>query len=249
MAHDLHKKHVKMEDEMPYDISDVASAMDQKIVQLDYMTNNLANATTPGYKAIHLHALENMKEGATEPQPANSAYVDFSKGMPQSTGNPLDLCIQSDGFFVVQTSDGQAFTRKGDFTVNKSHQIVTQSGDPVLGDGGAITLRDGRVQILNDGSVYVDETQVGKLRIVDFTDRKALSNAGSGLYRDSGKAGIKKVDRPDVASGFIELSNVNVVKEMADMIDIQRTFENYQKIIQTQSELDKLSTSRVGRIA
>jgi len=237
---------------MAYEISEVAAAMDQKVIQLDHMTNNLANAATPGFKAVHLHALKNLDaEGKSDVdlQSSGVTYVDFSQGMPQKTGNPLDLNIQGDGFFVVQTAEGQAFTRKGDFTVNKLRQIVTQSGDPVLGEGGPIALKDGKVQILADGSVYVDDTQVGKLKIVDFADRQALRNAGSGLYRDSGNAGIKKVDKTDISSGFIELSNVNIVKEMANMIDINRAFETYQKLIQTQSELDKLSTGRVGRIA
>jgi flagellar basal-body rod protein FlgF len=237
---------------MAYEISEVAAAMEQKIIQLDYMTNNLANAATPGFKAVHLHVLKNLEEtdkSNADLESSGSIYVDFSQGLPQKTGNPLDLNIQGDGFFVVQTAEGQAFTRKGDFTVDKLRQITTQTGDPILGEGGPIVLKDGKVQILADGSVYVEGTQVGKLKIVDFSDRQALSNAGAGLYRDTGKATIKKVEKPDISSGFIELSNVNIVKEMAAMIDINRSFETYQKIIQTQSELDKLSSGRVGRIA
>ena len=133
--------------------------------------------------------------------------------------------------------------------VNKLSQIVTQAGDPVIGEGGPITLTNGKINISENGSVYVDESEIGKLKIVDFANRRALIKAGAGLYRNPGTAGVKKVENPHISSGFIELSNVNIVREMADMIDIHRSFENYQKIIQTLSELDKLSTGRVGRVA
>jgi flagellar basal-body rod protein FlgG len=174
--------------------------------------------------------------------------VDFARGISQRTDNPLDLYLQGDGFFVVQTKEGPAYTRKGDFTVNSLNQLVTQAGDPVVGEGGPITLQNGKINIAGDGSVFVDESQVGKLRIVDFANRQNLRKAGGSLYIDDGTAGVKKVDRPDIASGSIELSNVNVINEMAGMIDIHRSFETYQKIIQTLTDLDKMSVSRVGRV-
>jgi len=244
---------------MAYDIPTVASAMDQKIMQLDYISNNLANAATPGYKAQHLRALKNLEEAseAAETTPSNTAvYTDFSQGMAQKTGNPLDLNLQGDGFFVVQTPTGQAFTRQGNFTVNKLNQIVTQFGHPVVGSGGGpITLTDGKVQISEEGFVYVSkneaesaESEIGKLKIVDFSNKQALVNAGEGLYRDPGTAGMTQIDKPKISVECVESSNVNIVKEMASMIDTHRLFETYQKIIQTLSEEDKLSTSRIGRI-
>jgi flagellar basal body rod protein FlgG len=148
----------------------------------------------------------------------------------------------------VQTKEGQAFTRKGDFTVNRVNQLVTQAGDLVVGEGGPITLQEGKIHVAADGSVFVDESQIGKLKIVDFANRQKLQNTGSGLFVDDGSAGIKKAERPEVASGSIELSNINFINEMTGMIDIHRSFETYQKVIQTLSDLDKLSVSRVGRI-
>jgi flagellar basal-body rod protein FlgF len=237
---------------MSTEISGIASAMDQKIMQLDYMTSNLANAGTTGFKATHLHVLENIadeKPEQAETQSPYTTFVDFSQGVPQKTENPLDVHIQGDGFFVINTKEGQAFTRKGDFTLNNRRQLVTQSGDTVEGLGGPITLMDGKIQIAGDGTVTVGQNQLGKLKIVDFTNRQALSYAGDSLYRDSGNAGLKKAGNTQILSGFIEMSNVNIIREMADMISVQRSFEAYQKIIQSQSELDKLSTSRVGHIA
>jgi flagellar basal-body rod protein FlgF len=236
---------------MAYDISAVAAAMDQKIIQLEHVTNNLANSSTPGFKAEHLLTLNAIQEESNlEDNTASleSLIVDFARGISQRTDNPLDLYLKGDGFFVVQTNEGQAFTRRGDFTVNSSNQMVTQEGDPVLGEGGPITLNNGKVNVAGDGSAFVDGSLVGKLKIVDFADRQKLRNAGGGLYIDDGSAGVKKVDRPDVASGTIELSNVNVINEMANMIEIHRSFEIYQKIIQTLADQDKLSVSRIGRV-
>jgi flagellar basal-body rod protein FlgF len=236
---------------MAYDISQIASAMDQKIMQLDQITNNLANAATPGFKAQHLFFLKTLVEentpSATSIAP-KGLVVDFAAGFSQKTDNPLDLQLQGDGFFVVQKQEGQAFTRKGDFTINKLKQLVTQEGDPVIGDAGPITLQGGKIHVTEEGAVFSDGSQVGKIKVVDFTDRKNLSREGNGLYRDDGTAGMKKIEKPNIASGFIELSNVNVVKEMTEMIDINRSFETYQKLIQTLSDQDKLSTSRIGRI-
>jgi flagellar basal-body rod protein FlgF len=236
---------------MAYDISSMAVAMDQKIAQLQHVTNNLANASTPGFKAEHLLILNAPQPESTPViSDANlkTIIVDFERGISQRTDNPLDLYLQGEGFFVVQTKDGQAYTRKGDFTVNGLKQLVTQAGDPVLGEGGPITLRNGKIQVTGNGSIFVDENQVGQLKIADFGNRQNLRNIGGGLYIDDGTAGVKKMDRPDIASGTIELSNVNVVNEMAQMIEIHRSFEAYSKIIQMLTDQDKLSVSRVGRV-
>lgn len=236
---------------MAYDISAVAAAMDQKIKQLEHITSNLANASTPGFKAEHLLVLNALQEESKPGENAASLsalVVDFAKGISQRTENPLDLYLQGDGFFVVQTKEGPAYTRKGDFTVNGQNQLVTQAGDPVAGERGPITLKNGKIHVAGDGSVFVDESEVGKLRIVEFANRRNLRNAGGGLYIDDGNAGARKADRPDISSGSIELSNVNVINEMAGMIDLHRSFETYQKIIQTLTDQDKLSVSRVGRV-
>ena len=236
---------------MAYDIPAVAAAMDQKILQLEHITTNLANAATPGFKAEHLlvmNALLEESKAGDYTTPLTSLIVDFGQGISQKTDNPLDVSLQGDGFFVVQTKEGLAYTRKGDFTVNSRSQMVTQSGYPVVGEGGPIVLGNGKIHINEDGSVFVDEGQVGKLKIVDFVNRQTLRNIGGGLYLDEGEAGIKKVDKPHVSSGSIELSNVNVISEMAEMINIHRTFETYQKIIQQLTEQDKLSTNRVGKV-
>lgn len=234
------------------DIPMIAAVMDLQTTQLEHISNNLANAGTPGFKAVHLHILKKIEELAvTEENPniPNNLIADFSQGIPQNTNNPLDLYLQGNGFFVVQTDRGEAYTKNGSFTVNKSNQIVTQEGNIVVGEsGGPITLISGKINVANSGSVFVDGTEVGKLKTVDSANPQALVKAGRSLYFDQGQAGLKQLEQPNIQSGFLELSNVNVVREMADMIGINRLFETYQKMIQTLTDQDKLATARIGKL-
>jgi flagellar basal-body rod protein FlgF len=235
---------------MTYDIPTVSAAMELRIRQLDHITHNLANVQTAGFKAQHLHALQSLQgqevDGSLPPRQV--VATDFSPGTSQQTGNPLDLSLRGEGFFVVQTPAGEAFTRKGDFTLNGQKQLSTQEGYPVLGQNGPLTLGSGSIHVSQNGAVHVDEASAGSLRVVDFADRQALTGIGGGLYRDPGTAGMKRIERPAVAAGYIELSNVNAIREMAQMIDLHRSFETYQKVVQTLSEQDRLSVGRVGRV-
>jgi flagellar basal body rod protein FlgG len=231
---------------MAYDIINVAGAMNRKVIQMDHTANNLANASTPGFKAEHLRALRAL--WADGEMPAET-IADFTRGATEMTGNPLDLDIEGDGFFVVQTNEGLAFTRRGDFRIDRENRLVTQDALPVMGDGGPITLGPGRIHVGRDGSVMVDGSVAGKLRIVDFTNRAALIRTGKGLYRNSGAVGMKQASGANISSGYIERSNVNIVREMIDLIEVNRSFEYYQKIIHALTEMDKISVSRVGRLA
>jgi len=99
-----------------------------------------------------------------------------------------------------------------------------------------------------EGVVKVDGVEVGKLRIVDFENRQALSREGDGLFVDGGTAGVKQVGNPRLKAGERELSNVEAIREMVELIEVQRSFETYQKVIQSLADMDKLSTGRVGKL-
>ena len=232
---------------MSYGIGELANFATNTMSQLDVVSHNLANLTTPGFKVEHLYSGD--KTPAKPGDVGSKAFivVDHAPGLMQKTDNPLDAGIQGEGFFVVESKAGLAYTRKGNFTINKN-QLVTQSGDPVLGEAGPIKINGNQVTIESNGTVLVDDSVAGKLRMVSFENRQNLLRRGDGLFMDAGTA-KQKVAATDLLPRHLELANVNAIKEMADMIDIQRSFESYQKVMQTIQDLDKLSTSRVGRLA
>lgn len=237
---------------MEYGIGEVARVCADRISQLDVVTNNLANIGTPGFKFEHLYFAAKNKDAKSDVSaPLLSPFlsVDYSQGIMQKTDNALDVAIQGEGFFTIQTKDGPAYTRKGNFTVNKNNQLVAQSGDNVLGDAGPVAINGETVSIDNRGRVTVDGTAAGKLKIVRFDNVKALTRYGNGLLMDPGEGGMKNMEKPEVSSRHLELANVNAIREMAEMINIQRSFESYQKVIQMMTDMDKLSTGRLGRLA
>jgi flagellar basal-body rod protein FlgF len=235
-----------------YGVNTAVSAAVKRMSQHDYIANNLANAATPGFKAERLTFVRRPDADSMEENPFSHnpvVLVDQSPGTLYSTANPLDVAIQGEGFFVVETPQGEAYTRNGSFTVNKDKELVNQSGDAVMGESGKITITGSKIQIDNKGSVTVDGAEAGKLKIVSFKKTDALQKTGASLFKDSGQAGMTPVEDVDIRSGALEQSNVQVVKEMIDMIDVQRSYEAYLKMMQTISEQDKLSTGRLGKLA
>jgi len=147
----------------------------------------------------------------------------------------------------VQTAEGLAYTRRGTFVINGDRELVTASGERVRGDAGPIVIEGGEVYVDERGVVYSGDSQVGKLKTVDFANEQALVQTEGGLFKDPGDA-IVKEESATVHSGYLEMSNTEIIKEMVAMIEVQRSFEAYQKVIQTISEQDKLATSRVGKL-
>jgi flagellar basal-body rod protein FlgG len=230
-------------------LGSIVEAFSAKVPHLDSLTNNIANVNTAGFKAekFYLKVSDAIRKQGVPYLPATR--VDFSDGMIQQTGNPLDMAIQGEGFFAVRTKDGEAYTRKGNFTINSANELVTPEGNIVLGEGGPIVLTGDKIEINPNGEIKSSTGTIGKLRIVKFDNPGALTREGAGLFRDpENKAVLKIKEDPDVKGGSIENSNVQVLKEMVEMIDVQRTVETYQKVIQTLSDLDRLSTNRLGRL-
>lgn len=236
---------------MGYNVNDVAIAGSRKLTQLDYVANNVANVNTTGFKAEHLYYAMKGKaaqENARIDLGPTATKIDFAQGTLIRTGNIFDLAIEREGFFTIQTKNGVAYTRNGSFMLNNNGELVTTSGDYVMGESGKIVISGESVAVDADGSIQVDGSVVGKLKITAFSNPGDISRSATGQYVDGGKAEAKKADNYKIASGYLEQSNVNSVKEMVDMIDIQRTFETYQKIILTMTELDKISTNRIGKL-
>ncbi|MBW2632378.1 MAG: flagellar basal-body rod protein FlgF [Deltaproteobacteria bacterium] len=237
---------------MIHGIELLANAAIGQVARLDCVADNITNVNTPGFKAVLLHFLEGnviggISKGSPIQRPATA--VDCSPGNIRKTGNALDLAIEGKGFFAVQTKAGVAYTRDGGFTLNENGELVTLNGDYVLGRGGKIVIEGSDIQISENGLVSVDGNEVDALKIVSFREPSALARLSAGFYRNHDNlAGAEEEGNVRVQSGCLELSNVQVIKQMVEMINIQRTFESYQKAIQTISEQDRLSTNRIGKL-
>jgi len=234
-----------------YDVDDVGRACVRTMAKLDYSSNNIANVSTPGFKAEYLnYIMKNTGPSSSDKMPsyAESPSTDYSQGTLQKTDNSLDVALQGEGFFVLQTASGIAYTRKGDFTLNTKQELITKSGDYVMGKAGKIVLNGNDVRMDESGNIQLDGTQVDSLKIVSFENPEVLTHAGEGILKDPGEGILKKDFTPKVVNGSLETSNVSAIKEMIQMIDLQRTFETYQKLIHSMEDQDKLSAGRIGKV-
>jgi flagellar basal-body rod protein FlgG len=240
--------------------------------RLQILANNLANVNTVGFKkdrsrfkAFNLSAAADSKKISLyqdrSQAPAYwmqySSYTDFSSGELKKTGSPFDLAITGRGFFCVQTPDGVRYTRQGDFTIDKDELLITQEGYPVLGKSGEIQVKmakpsDDRREfsVSEDGFVTVDGSQVDRLRIVDFTNSSGIEKAGYNLYRAVNPRVIKDMDQDFIVSqGFLERSNVNVIRMMTEMIEVLRGYESYQKMMRSIDDMNAKLINDVGKAA
>jgi len=187
----------------------------------------------------------------------NEVYTIYEQGSLMRTENPFDVALDGKGFFAVMTERGERYTRNGAFTLNKDGILVTHNGLPVLGENGIIKLQKNNFMINERGEILVNAalsleptdmvgmTQnnweqpvvIDKLKIVDFENIRELKKEGESLYRDTEYSGpALPAEEYKVVQGFLEKSNVNAVREMVDMIEVQRSYEANQKAMLTHDQ-------------
>jgi flagellar basal-body rod protein FlgF len=223
----------------------------------EVISNNLANAATAGYKRDRLFVQElDQAQARTAPNEADwhmpqqiGVRVDFSAGPMERTGNPYDIAIAGDGFFVVESQGAERYSRNGHFQVNEEGVLGTADGNSVMGQGGEIRLPAGNVAIASDGTVAVDGRTIDKLRIVRFADPNVLVRSGSSMFA-IGTAGAAPEDMasPSVRQGFLEQSNVNTIEEMVSMITTFRFYEADQRAVQMQDQVQGRVVNELGRV-
>jgi len=233
-----------------------ADGMSIYAVWQDIIANNLANVATTGFKrdVLSLEAFKNYLGVSLSEQSnqlsVNSA-IDFSQGPIHPTDNPLDLAIEGDGFFTVQTDTGIFYTRAGALTLDNEGRLVTQDGYPVLGEGGIIQIgKFGQIDITDDGRIYLDGKLVDKLQIVWVQDpARNLQKVGGNLFALAPGGAIEEAENFKIKQGALEGSNVNAVREMINMITALRAYEACQKsVTMHDSALERL-INEAARIA
>ena len=241
-----------------------ASGMIAETVRTDTTANNLANASTTGYKkdvvitkdfpGLLLQRLNDGPDAAIGTLgvgvKVDQTATEHATGSVRSTGNPLDLAIEGRGFFTVQTPNGLRYTRNGSFTCSATAQLVTSDGYPVMGQNGPISLagaEGGKITIMQDGRILVNEVETNQLRLTDFADPNRLSKEGANLYA-MGDAVQENNAIGKVSQGSLELSNVNVVAEMVNLIAGYRSYEVNSKAVLAQDQMLDKAVNEVGNV-
>jgi flagellar basal-body rod protein FlgF len=191
----------------------------------------------------------------------NEVFTVFTQGSLKQTDNPFDFALDGQGFLTIATPDGERYTRNGSFLLNNDSYLVTKSGEFVLGENGPIKLKKNNFIVDQDGIIYQNATfagdderlvsqeendwenleQVDRLRIVDFKRPRYLKKVGDSFWKSTEHSGpgvvIEPENRPKVHQGFLEGANVNPVTEMVQVIEVHRSYEANQRLIQSEDQL------------
>jgi flagellar basal-body rod protein FlgG len=177
--------------------------------------------------------------------------TDFSQGPMQNTGNALNMAIEGNGFFTIQTPNGIQYTRNGAFSINENGELVTSQGNVVLGQGGPINVAGGSIiNVLDNGGIAVDGFQRGILRITDFDQPYEMTKISDNLYVPEGGGAGRNADAQDysIQQGMLEGANAHPIDQMVKMIEISRQFELGQRAIRLQDETLQQAVTQAGRV-
>lgn len=210
--------------------------------QYEGITNNIANSSVSGYKRRvvgFVHALEAQMSKAGG-RVCEKTAIDFSQGAMKATERPLDLAINGDGFFVVESPDGVAYTRNGAFRLNDKGQLVDFADRTVAGKGGPITLppdvSPSQVAVSDDGTISASGRIIGSLKIVDFADRSVLQPVGGNSFTVPANTATITPEKTGIVQGFQESSNVNVVEELVNLITVTRMYQANMKTVNSDDD-------------
>ena len=272
------KNHNEKVNKMMEGLYIAASGGTKQLKKLDILSNNIANINTQGFKKDMLVYEEkktpfqqinqngfdtetlnpiNGSDPAVSYVQVTQSLTDFEQGSLIKTDNPLDVALEGKGFFVVDTPNGERYTRNGNFHLDGSGQLVDQKGNVIMTrDDEPILIPFGtkKISINQDGSVFggadIDQDPLGQIKIVSFKNLSALKKEGEGFYINT-ETSIKEIPVNDakVLQGFTENSNANAIHEMTQMIETVRQLEAYQKVIQSIDEADDQSVNRLAQVA
>ena len=214
--------------------------------QMETIAHNVANMNSTGFKAERMMFVDHLvrNPGGDQLRDPKLSFVrdvatvrDLSSGHMQHTGNPLDLAIEGEGFFVVQTPDGDRYTRNGRLRIDDTGQVVTDHGLPLLTSGGqpiVLSATDTDIAISRDGTVSSENGVLGRFRVVRFDNPQTLRMVAAGLMASDGAP--EEMNTPRIVQGMLEGSNVEPIVEMERMISVHRAYESTQKLITGEHE-------------
>jgi flagellar basal-body rod protein FlgF len=229
-----------------------AASLSHDFARMGTIGHNLANATTPAYKRAISPGGDFPQhfgtEGASNALVPAALLTDHRQGVLRPTGASLDVALDGDGFFEVRTEAGLGYTRRGDFRVDATGQLVTQAGDAVMGMNGPLVMRSAAPVITKEGRVLDDGHEVGQLKVAQFADSVVMPRIGdSGLFGAGASAPATGESRPTlIRQGHLETSNVNTASEMVRLIETVRHVEATQKVVQGLDEMQERALRKLG---
>lgn len=227
---------------------------------MDVTANNIANASTAGFKADSMLLETNPATRArSEDGPARVKFVDewgmgrdFSQGSLERTGRPLDLAIEGDGFFALETEGGERYTRDGRFTLDGEGAIAASDGARLMDAAGQPIFIDenaGPVEILASGEVSQNGEILAEVGVVDFDQRGRLEKIGENRYAAPEDMEAFEAEDAEVRQGFSEASNVRPIQEITSMLEVSRAYSSVSNMLNQSDELSRKAIERLGRPA
>lgn len=227
----------------------------------EVLAHNVANADTPGYRAARMVFGEHLaRQRDTDVPPGigrslalvqdRATWREDRMGPLQRTGNPLDLALSGEGYFAVETPQGERYTRAGRFTLDQDRRVVDMDGHPVLDIAGepiVLAPGDTRIEVLGDGTLRTENGPVARLRVVRFEDAQQLLAEGSRLFAAGEGAVPEPVELPAVVQGALEGSNVQPVLELTRLTEEMRQFQIIAQFADRENERLQNAVDRILR--
>ena len=225
--------------------------------RLELIANNLANASTPGYRAQRAFASVFQRFGSEASEAVRAAnagvalagtYEVPGPGPVKATGRDLDLFLENDALLAVNTPAGRRYTRAGALQVSPGGQLSDSSGRPILGENGKpIGGLGSDSAVTPDGRVTAGENEVGRLLVVRDPKRLLQREGNNLLTADGNDAALETVTKPSIRTGWLEGSGTDSIGELVQLIEAQRAFETYQKLVSTtMNEVNKKAVSDIA---
>ncbi len=219
-------------------------SMQNDLRHMETISQNMVNIATPGYKRaipiaqVFWEALSSAEQDGVEMSfggltPVLGNALDLSPGPIKQTGRPWDIAILGDGFFELATPDGTAYSRAGNFRLDRAGRLVSEGGFAVQGVNGDIVLNGADATIDHLGHIVQEGEIVGQIKVVRFADTKTLFKTANGLLQPASASNTASVEStPELQVGHLESSNVSSMREMVLMMETTRHFESAQKLFQ-----------------
>lgn len=225
--------------------------------QLEMVANNIANSSTPGFKGEQPLFIEYVMRSQNNDRSFDDklSFVqdygtvrDLHEGPMTTTGNPLDVAINGDGYFVIDTDNGPRYTRGGHLRLDETGKLITSEGQAVLSTDDRpffFAPNETQITVARDGTISTENATIGKLKVVRFADGQDMRVEAAGAYTTDQQP--ETVARPDILQGTLEESNVKPILEVSRMIQVQRAYEGVNKLVEMEHERRRRTVDTVLR--